>query len=516
MNETGLCHDSGIRPVPGGRHHNWVMTADHSEAPQDRHAFISYVHEDEELVDRLQDALEAAGVKVWRDKDDLPPGSDWATEIRQAITQRSLAFIACFSNASDSRARSYQYEELVVAVEQFRQLRPGEQWLFPVRFDDVPLPEYSLGAGRTMDSLHRTDLFGRRRDSNLIRLTAAINQRVGSQISVAPPRPDESGSLAEGPGRAIKRMLREPSLEIELDELVMGVGSKIRDELSNDSQFAANVGAESTNIEIVNETAARLQAYERVLEPLGEILVVAGAWGEQKHMSLWSRAAAQVLNVRRYNGSSRLLSLQEFIPLYLVYVSAIAAVARSNYYSLGAVLETRARRLQGPELFVERLHTGLVFQHAEAWLPTLVTVKAEGTEVTDGLIENYRAGRLGVRYTPVPDYFFRSLRPLFRELIPDDEDYDDLFDQAEATLTLKASVAKAEASSAGRYALGPWNGRYTWKTRYFGGGPTKELAEAYIAMGDQWPPLSQGLFGQDAKLIKEVLLTFLQPGPERF
>jgi hypothetical protein len=78
----------------------------------EKHAFISYVDEDAERVNQLQEALEAAGVKVWRDKDNLFPGSDWKTEIRKAITQGSLAFIACFSTASAARDTSYQLKSL--------------------------------------------------------------------------------------------------------------------------------------------------------------------------------------------------------------------------------------------------------------------------------------------------------------------------------------------------------------------------------------------------------------------
>jgi hypothetical protein len=67
------------------------------------HAFISYVREDSRYVDQLQQALETAGVPVWRDTADLWPGEDWRAKIRQAITGSALAFIACFSTRSLAR-----------------------------------------------------------------------------------------------------------------------------------------------------------------------------------------------------------------------------------------------------------------------------------------------------------------------------------------------------------------------------------------------------------------------------
>ena len=65
---------------------------------------------------------------MWRDKNDLRPGDDWRMVIRQAITDNALVFIACFSSHSAARATSYQYEELVLAIEQFRLRPPDAKW----------------------------------------------------------------------------------------------------------------------------------------------------------------------------------------------------------------------------------------------------------------------------------------------------------------------------------------------------------------------------------------------------
>lgn len=41
------------------------------------HVFVSYVRDDSESVDWLCSRLEAAGVRTWRDTDQLLPGQDW-------------------------------------------------------------------------------------------------------------------------------------------------------------------------------------------------------------------------------------------------------------------------------------------------------------------------------------------------------------------------------------------------------------------------------------------------------
>jgi hypothetical protein len=143
------------------------------------HAFISYVREDSGKVDVLQNTLQAAGIPVWRDIAGLWPGDDWREKIRDAITHNALVFIACFSTHSVGRNKSYQYEELLLAIEQLRQRRPGDPWLIPVRFDDCDVPDVDLGAGKTLASIHRADLFGANRELTARRLVEAIQRFIG-------------------------------------------------------------------------------------------------------------------------------------------------------------------------------------------------------------------------------------------------------------------------------------------------------------------------------------------------
>ena len=110
------------------------------------HVFISYVREDAAHVDRLQAVLENAGIRVWRDTATLWPGEDWRLKIRQAITDDSLVFLACFSQNTASRTSSFQNEELRLAIEQLQKRRPDSPWLIPVRFDDCEIPTSLLTA----------------------------------------------------------------------------------------------------------------------------------------------------------------------------------------------------------------------------------------------------------------------------------------------------------------------------------------------------------------------------------
>jgi hypothetical protein len=157
----------GARPAP----------ASGSSGPPSRgHAFISYVREDSAEIDALQKTLEDAGVPVWRDTSSLWPGENWRAKIRTAINADSLVFIACFSTRSAARQRSYQNEELLLAIDQFRQRRPDDPWLIPVRLDECDVPDFEIGAGRTLASINRADLFGPNRDRATRRLVEAVQR----------------------------------------------------------------------------------------------------------------------------------------------------------------------------------------------------------------------------------------------------------------------------------------------------------------------------------------------------
>jgi TIR domain len=167
------------------------------------HAFISYVREDGVRVDRLQEFLEAGGVRVWRDISSLGPGEDWKAKIREAIGADSLAFVACFSKNSEGRRRTYQRSELLLAIEELRERPPDKAYLMPVRFDDCKIPELDIGAGRTLSSLTWVDLFEGPKpgQQEAERLLEGIRRIIG---------PDRAGPRSRGGGTKARAITARP------------------------------------------------------------------------------------------------------------------------------------------------------------------------------------------------------------------------------------------------------------------------------------------------------------------
>ncbi|MCA1702927.1 MAG: toll/interleukin-1 receptor domain-containing protein [Actinobacteria bacterium] len=121
-------------------------------------AFISYVHEDAADVDRLQGFLQANGVTVWRDRNNLIPGDNWKQVIRETITRGSFAFIACFSQNSVSKAKTYMNEALGLAVEELRR-RNTTNWFVPVLLSDCDPPDIEIGLHGRLSDIHQCRIF---------------------------------------------------------------------------------------------------------------------------------------------------------------------------------------------------------------------------------------------------------------------------------------------------------------------------------------------------------------------
>lgn len=136
--------------------------------------FISYVRENSELVDKLQEDLEAHNIEVWIDRKDLGVGSRWKRQVRAAIHSGSF-FIACFSKEYHERDTTYMNEELTLAIEEIR-IRPSDKtWFIPVKLNECDIPDREIGGGETLRDLTYTALY-EDWDKSIERIVTEIQQ----------------------------------------------------------------------------------------------------------------------------------------------------------------------------------------------------------------------------------------------------------------------------------------------------------------------------------------------------
>ncbi|MGW3888327.1 toll/interleukin-1 receptor domain-containing protein [Micromonospora chokoriensis] len=474
------------------------------------HAFISYVHDDQVAVDRLQDLLEAAGIPVWRDTEDLWPGQDWKLEIKKAISDNSLVFLACISDASNAREVSYQNEELFLAAEQMRLRKPGTPWLIPVRLSDCSVPEYDLGAGRSLASIQRVDLFDDRWDRGAARLVASVlgilSNKAPAVVAVPPVVPAMSVAAR------IKSMLLDPNRQIELEDLVVGLANDVRRELVSDD-FPMESSQLTNGPAGDRYVVQQAQRYEQVVRPLAEALAAGCTYGREEHQALWARVMQLVANAdRRRSGQYSLLHLQRYPVVILTYVACMAAMLRGNYGAMRAVLaDAKYRTANGPIPLIGAIHPGRPFADTVI-AANLLAHEGAGKQLSDEDLNAFRT-RGGKRFTPVSDHLNTLLKGYFSELLPDEEEFVEKFDELEVLFGVIAADASLEARAKNVHGVdGPWVGSFSW--RHSLQRPELEMDKEFEERGSQWPPLKGGLFGGSVDRAHKAFEAFLPQAAE--
>ncbi len=101
------------------------------DVPEVRDVFVSYAHANSDTVLPLASDLEAGGVGVWIDRDDLKGGQGWAGMIVRAIKSSGRFCLMC---SAEAFASDHVRREVYLAD------KYGKPML-PVRLDDAPMPE---------------------------------------------------------------------------------------------------------------------------------------------------------------------------------------------------------------------------------------------------------------------------------------------------------------------------------------------------------------------------------------
>jgi hypothetical protein len=107
--------------------------------------FLSYASEDRDVVEKIKNRLEAEGMDVFFDKDQLEGGDEWDKKLRRNIRHCSL-FLPVISRNTLTREKRYFRIEWNDAIEIERMTPPGEAFLFPIVIDTTSPTEGNLPA----------------------------------------------------------------------------------------------------------------------------------------------------------------------------------------------------------------------------------------------------------------------------------------------------------------------------------------------------------------------------------
>ncbi|WP_156726052.1 toll/interleukin-1 receptor domain-containing protein [Streptomyces apocyni] len=481
-----------------------------------KHVFISYVREDSDQVDGLCAVLEAAQIPYWRDRKDLGPGDAWRAKIRAAIRDGSLVFLACFSDNSRAKARSYMNEELTLAVEEFRQMPPGRVWLIPVRFDAGDVPGWDLGAGRVLSDLNYSDLFGRDHTAHAARLVTTINRLLGEKrpdlaTALAAVEQATSADRADLLKRLTKEMLLEPSRRIELDDLVSQEVQRVLAVLKNAERLAGQL--DGTNEEQIVRIAEEAQDLWTLSEPFCASLQVACRWGAPESLQPWTSGIRSFVAAatRPESGTSALVELRHLPGMVGIMTAALACASSGNWANLKSMVidpSVRDRYGQKPTPIVEATDPNKPFGGTTDYVTnTLARASATGRDLGDSL-KDFTERRNGKYHTPVAEWLHHVLRPIFSDQWSDDDAYSSEFDRAEVVLGVLAqdvvNVRAAANPQKPSWRHSRWYGRSTWRSESHGN-PIADLAHEFDTQGAQWGPLASGLFGGNEDRARAAL-----------
>lgn len=471
------------------------------------HVFLSYVHEDSDEVDAIEQLLTAAGVSVWRDKNDLWPGEEWKLRIKEAISHNALVMVACFSSASVTRERTHMNEELLLAVDELRLRPPNKPWLIPVRLDECHLPRYELGGGRDLDSLQRIDLFGSNREQAMARFVSSIVRMlpVAEQNPLEPTGQQDDRSNVQ----TLKRLIRQPNADIEFEDRIVGIGDELHSKLVDAETFPTTDASISTQNEVVREVVHRIQQYLALEHDFCQALVVLGTWGRDEHRASTTRSMARVAAATTSgSGLSALVNLRRFVTFPPMYCGSMAAIARGNFGMLKAIaLDPQVRHGDGSLPLVAHSNVWWPFDNDELGAQAFA-FSVDGTELTDELLTGLSNGRQGKRFTPVSDALHAVLRPAMRDLIPDNLEYTELFDRTEVLLGLFTMDLRLSRGGGPPYIPPPSLGSFSWRNRHSMEGFELLVQRECEQAGESWGPLQAGLFGGSAERAQAAFAAF--------
>ena len=183
----------------------------------------------------------------------------------------------------------------------------------------------------------------------------------------------------------------------------------------------------------------RAQEYDALIEPLTHAAIALGAWGDESHATLVTRAmkslAATSQDLR--GGFTAYLTLRTYPLLLLIYAGALGAVAR-------AMAECSPPSRQTPPSLSTDEHSpcrspsplGVLSRSTEAAATVLARIALEGGTLEQYARDAQQGSKLPRYYTPLSEYLFARFRPLAESFVLDESEYEQLFHRTEALIAL--------------------------------------------------------------------------------
>ncbi len=109
-----------------------VMPAPPADPPK---VFLCHSHQDRDAVARLADRLQALGIAVWLDKQNLRGGDNWERQIPHVIEKQVDYVLVLHSSHMLEKVESYFHKEINAALERQQGFAEGFRFVIPVQLE---------------------------------------------------------------------------------------------------------------------------------------------------------------------------------------------------------------------------------------------------------------------------------------------------------------------------------------------------------------------------------------------
>lgn len=223
---------------------------------------------------------------------------------------------------------------------------------------------------------------------------------------------------------------------------------------------------------------ARLDQYGELSVALAHAFAWGNRWAGDAVRPLWTSLLERVTGgVDRKGGEAIWMDLSHYPAVLLLYGGGMGALLGERFGNFSALL-------LGPR----------VFRH-NRWH------RAVEILITHTVMDPRQAGRvagLPDTFAPLSDRLAADLRPILRDLVPDDAQFERLFDRWEYLLGL----IHLDVTRNGDKGWGP-AGRFA--AAQYGTGIDSWVEDEIKAGGAAWGPLAAGLFGGSEKRLHDSL-----------
>lgn len=169
--------------------------------------FLAHASEDKPYVRNLYKKLKENGLEPWLDEENLMPGVNWDSKIKEAI-KNARFFMACFSTQSVSKS-GYIQKELKMALNELEQKASDVIYFIPALIEDIELPNINIGTINLRD-YQAAKIFtedGLQKLMNHLRQQSDIIEEVKRKEN--PTFQKLRNTISEGKVESALRMLRE-------------------------------------------------------------------------------------------------------------------------------------------------------------------------------------------------------------------------------------------------------------------------------------------------------------------